>query len=84
MCRISGIFGDEKKKQEDKNGRRNKGAALTVCCAVSSPLPSCVLALQVNIYLLVFWWDLSFLEEGELCWSSYLVGGGGCVQDGVG
>lgn len=43
-----------------------------------------VLVLQVNIYLLVFQWDLSFLEEGELCWSSHLLGGGGCVQGGVG
>lgn len=54
MCRMSGIFGDQKKRQEDQSGRINKGAALAVCCVVSSSLPSPVLALQVNIYLLVF------------------------------
>lgn len=48
MCRVSGIFGDQKKKQEDKSGRKNKGAALAVSCAVFSSLPSPVLALQVN------------------------------------
>lgn len=84
MCRMSGIFGDEKKKQEDKSGRKNKGAAVAGWCAVSPPLPSPVLALQVNIYLLVFWWHLSFLEEGELCWDSCVLGGGGCVQGGLG
>lgn len=54
MFRMSGIFGDQKKKKEDKSGRKNKGAALAVQCAISSSLPSPVSALQVNIYLLVF------------------------------
>lgn len=69
MFRISGIFGDQKKKQEDKSGRKNKGAALAVHCAVSSSLPSRLRSSGEYLLVHLLMGPL-FLEEENLCWSS--------------
>lgn len=66
LCRVSCIFGDHKKKQENKSGRKNKGAALAVpVCSIFLPAFLC-LGFSGEYFLSLLMGPFSFLEVGEL------------------
>lgn len=66
LCRVSCIFGDHKKKQENKSGRKNKGTALAVLvCSIFLPALPC-LGSSGEYFLNLLMGPFSFLEVEEL------------------